>query len=452
MLYVNVQNHLPALTITSNMLYAKQHSVYDTRPYAKTNLQLDHSYSRPSGRAQARARHSGRSIAPAHTNRNPCRTASISRMTLYNVENGDVSVSMGTYATILFVLGMIDRINTLADADEDALGRQLEEERLPKRIRLSRKKQQPAGHGTNVMMEAETLVYVDLSGKPYLVGRLWTRTRKEKDSATFEYDKDWLSNPLRFALEPALTLGPGPFHSGDRTLFGAIGDSAPDRWGRVLMRRAERRRAEREGKTGRTLREIDYLLMVDDYARQGALRFAATARGPFLAEDGKKKIPPLIELPRLLSAAEHVLTDKESDEDLRLLLAPGSSLGGARPKASVLDRDGQLAIAKFPHEGDEINAVLWEAIALTLATKAGINVPEWRLENVGKRPVLLLRRFDRLDGNRIPFVSAMSMLDARDNEQRSYMEFVDVLRQYGGGTEGRYAYVVAPNCAEHSNF
>lgn len=279
-------------------------------------------------------------------------------------------------------------------------------------------------------METETLVYIDLSGKPFLVGRLWTRTRKEKDSATFEYDKEWLSNPLRFSLEPALTLGPGPFHS-DRALFGAIGDSAPDRWGRVLMRRAERRRAASEGRTARTLREIDYLLMVDDEARQGALRFAASAGGPFLAENGKKKIPPLIELPRLLSAAENVLGDKESDEDLRLLLAPGSSLGGARPKSSVRDRNGQLAIAKFPHEGDEINTVLWEAVALTLASKAGINVPEWKLERVAKRSVLVLRRFDRLEGTRIPFVSSMSMLDARDNEQRSYMEFVDVLRQVG---------------------
>lgn len=280
-------------------------------------------------------------------------------------------------------------------------------------------------------METETLVYVDLSGKPFLVGRLWTRTRKERDSATFEYDKDWLSNSLRFSLEPALTLGPGPFHS-DRALFGAIGDSAPDRWGRVLMRRAERRRAELEGKTARTLREIDYLLMVDDEARQGALRFKTSTSGPFLSDHGKKKIPPLIDLPRLLSAAENVLSDKESDEDLRLLLAPGSSLGGARPKASVRDKDGHLAIAKFPHEGDEINSVLWEAVALTLARKAGVNVPEWRLETVDKRHVLLLRRFDRLDGTRIPFVSSMSMLDARDNEQRSYMEFVDVLRQVGG--------------------
>lgn len=280
-------------------------------------------------------------------------------------------------------------------------------------------------------METETLVYVDLAGNPFLVGRLWTRMRKEKNSASFEYDKDWLSNPLRFSLEPALTLGPGPFHS-DRALFGAIGDSAPDRWGRVLMRRAEHRRAEGDVKTAPTLREIDYLLMVDDEARQGALRFKASAGGPFLAENGKKKIPPLIELPRLLSASENVLGDKESDEDLRLLLAPGSSLGGARPKASVRDRDGHLAIAKFPHEGDEINTVLWEAVALTLASKAGVNVPEWRLENVAKRPVLLLRRFDRMKATRIPFMSSMSMLDARHNEQRSYLEFVDVLRQVGG--------------------
>lgn len=282
------------------------------------------------------------------------------------------------------------------------------------------------------MNESETLVYVDLRGKPQLVGRLWTRTRNEKDTATFEYDNGWLSNPSRFALEPALTLGPGPFHTGDRALFGAIGDSSPDRWGRALMRRAERRRADSEGRTPRTLREIDFLLMVDDEARQGALRFAVKPGGPFLAASGMKKIPPLIELPRLLSAAERVLSDKESDEDLRLLLAPGSSLGGARPKASVRDRDGQLAIAKFPHEGDDIDAVLWESVALTLAGKAGINVPEWRLETVGGSPVLLLRRFDRLGGTRIPFVSSMSMLGARDNEQRSYMEFVDVLRQYGG--------------------
>jgi serine/threonine-protein kinase HipA len=281
-------------------------------------------------------------------------------------------------------------------------------------------------------MDKETLVYVDLHGTPRLVGRLWARLRKDRESATFEYDKSWLAHPERFSLEPALMLGPGPFHTpSGKPLFGAIGDSAPDRWGRALMRRAERRRAEGEGQTPRTLREIDYLLLVDDEARQGALRFADREGGPFLAEHGPTKIPPLMELPRLLSAAEHVLSDTDSDEDLRLLLAPGSSLGGARPKASVRDHDGHLAIAKFPNKGDEVNTVLWEAVALTLAEKAGIQVPSWRLETVARQPVLLLRRFDRRQGMRVPFLSAMSMLGAKDNEPRSYLEFVDILRQHG---------------------
>ncbi len=281
-------------------------------------------------------------------------------------------------------------------------------------------------------METEVFVYVDIAGELHLVGRLWARVRKGRESATFEYDPGWLEYADRFSLEPALTLGPGPFHTpSGRSLFGAIGDSAPDRWGRVLMRRAERRRAERAGETPRTLMEIDYLLMVDDEARQGALRFARQEGGPFLAEHEAARIPPLIDLPRLLSAAEHVVGDTDSDEDLRLLLAPGSSLGGARPKASVRDRDGHLAIAKFPHKDDETNAVLWEGVALRLAAKAGIPVPDWRIESVVNKPVLLLRRFDRVQGQRIPFLSAMSMLGASDNESRSYLEFVDALRRYG---------------------
>lgn len=281
-------------------------------------------------------------------------------------------------------------------------------------------------------METEVLVYVDIGGTPHLAGRLWARVRKGRESATFEYDAGWLAYANRFALEPALTLGPGPFHTtSGRPLFGTIGDSAPDRWGRVLMRRAERRRAERVGETPRTLMEIDYLLGVDDEARQGALRFASQEGGPFLAEHEAARIPPLIDLPQLLSAAEHVVGDTDSDEDLRLLLAPGSSLGGARPKASVRDRDGHLAIAKFPHKDDEINAVLWEGVALRLAAKSAIPVPDWRIEHVLNKPVLLLRRFDRVQGERIPFLSAMSMLGASDNESRSYLEFVDALRQYG---------------------
>jgi serine/threonine-protein kinase HipA len=153
------------------------------------------------------------------------------------------------------------------------------------------------------MMDRETLVYADLQGISYLVGRLWARLRKDRETATFEHDKSWLAHPERFSLEPALKLGPGPFHAPtDKPLFGAIGDSAPDRWGRALMRRAERLRAEHEGATPRTVREIDYLLLVDDEARQGALRFAEKEGGPFLANQGLHKIPPLVELPRLLLA------------------------------------------------------------------------------------------------------------------------------------------------------
>ena len=281
-------------------------------------------------------------------------------------------------------------------------------------------------------MEKDVFVYVDLAGVPHLVGRLWTRVRKSKEGASFEYNQAWLEHPDRFSLEPALKLGPGPFHTGaDTPMFGAIGDSAPDRWGRALMRRMERRRAEREGQAPRTLHEMDYLLLVDDEARAGALRFAEIEGGPFLRQEETKRIPPLLELPKLLSAAEHVMEETDTEEDLRLLFAPGSSLGGARPKASVREKDGHLAIAKFPRKDDEINTVVWEAVALALAHKAGIPVPAPRVETIANKPVLLLRRFDRDGKRRIPFLSAMSMLGAKDNETHSYLEIVDALRQHG---------------------
>jgi len=281
-------------------------------------------------------------------------------------------------------------------------------------------------------MDTEVLVYVDLDGVPQLAGRLWARLRKDRESASFEYDSGWLRSPARFSLEPALTLALGAYHTApDTPLFGALGDSAPDRWGRALMRRMSRRDGERAGRTLRTLHEIDYLLMVDDETRQGALRLATQAGGPFLREHDTTRVPPLLELPRLLSAAERVIDEEDTDEDLRLLFAPGSSLGGARPKASVRLGDGSLAIAKFPRRDDEISTVVWEAIALALAARAGIAVPVARLEDIAGKPVLLVTRFDRADGRRIPFLSAMSMLGARDRETRSYLEFVDVLRQRG---------------------
>jgi serine/threonine-protein kinase HipA len=279
-------------------------------------------------------------------------------------------------------------------------------------------------------MEQAILVYVDLMGTPVKVGQLWGRFRNGRESMSFEYDRNWLNHPKRFSLDPALKLVAGSFHaSSDKPLFGAIDDSAPDRWGRLLMRRSERKNAEHEKRTARALKEIDFLLMVDDEGRQGALRFKREEQGPFLTTYDKNHIPPLVAVGKLLTAANHVMQESDTEEDLRLLLAPGSSLGGARPKSSVWDKDGHLAIAKFPRKDDEMDLIAWEAVALLLASKAGITVPEWRLELVGRRQILLSRRFDRKKNIRIPFLSAMSVLGAKDNEMHSYLEIADAIRQ-----------------------
>ena len=286
------------------------------------------------------------------------------------------------------------------------------------------------------MSDRELLVYVDLAGVAHLVGRLWARRARNRESATFEYDADWLTSPARFALEPALMLGGGPQHTQQgRALFGAFGDSAPDRWGRNLIQRDERRRAQAEGRAPRSLGEVDFLLGVGDIARQGALRFKEAPDGPFLASGEGANIPPLIRLGELLNAAIRVAADNGDDSDLRLILAPGSSLGGARAKASVLDQQGELSIAKFPQADDAYPVMQWEAVALDLARRAGIEVPTWRLEQVADRTALLLRRFDRDGDVRIPFLSAMSMLGAADNEDHSYLEIVDALRQFGSQPE-----------------
>jgi serine/threonine-protein kinase HipA len=279
-------------------------------------------------------------------------------------------------------------------------------------------------------MEHAILVYVDLVGIPMKVGQLWSRFRNGRESMSFEYDRDWLNHPKRFSLDPALKLVAGSFHAAsDKPLFGAIDDSAPDRWGRLLMRRSERKNAEHEKRTARALKEIDFLLMVDDEGRQGALRFKREEQGPFLTTYDKNHIPPLVSVGKLLTAASHVMQDSDTEEDLRLLLAPGSSLGGARPKSSVRDKDGHLAIAKFPRKDDEINIIAWEAVALSLANKAGIQVPEWRIETVARQQILLSGRFDRRKNIRIPFLSAMSVLGAKDNEMHSYLEIADAIRQ-----------------------
>lgn len=283
------------------------------------------------------------------------------------------------------------------------------------------------------MSSKEVHVSIAVDDENHVVGKLWCHTRKGRESASFEYAQSWLRHPEKFALEPALKLTEGSFHTqADQGLFGAIGDSAPDRWGRVLMRRAQAQRARESGETPHTLGEVDYLLDVNDEARQGALRFSEDEGDSFLSSHDKASIPPLVELPALLSASQRVLDDNESAHDLKLLLAPGSSLGGARPKACVRDRSGTLSIAKFPRTDDEIDVVLWEAVALTLAEKAGIETPAWSQETILEKPVLIIERFDRIGQTRIPFLSAMSMLGAKDNEQHSYLEIVYALAQHGG--------------------
>lgn len=283
------------------------------------------------------------------------------------------------------------------------------------------------------MSEPVAYVYLEYGGRTRFVGRLWTRATRQKQSATFEYDSGWIADPLHHALGPALPPTLGAHHTSEgREMFGAIGDSAPDRWGRRLIERNEARRARELGQTARTPREIDYLLGVSDFTRQGALRFTKTESGPFLADGSGGDVPPLIDLAELLSAARALEEDPDSiagEQALQVLIAPGSSLGGARPKASVRDQGGELAIAKFPQNSDSTDIVRWEMVMLSLARRADIEVPQARIEMVGVTAVLITRRFDRHGDIRVPFLSAMSLLHAEDNEPRSYVEITNAVRE-----------------------
>ncbi|MGP9766995.1 type II toxin-antitoxin system HipA family toxin [Halomonas sp. AOP13-D3-9] len=274
-------------------------------------------------------------------------------------------------------------------------------------------------------------VYIDLQGQVRQLGLLRRQASRRGETVTFEYAADWLKDANRFSIESALALTAGTFPpQAGQPLFGSIGDSAPDTWGRRLMQRAERRLAEREGRQVRTLGELHYLLGVADETRLGALRFRWHGGDVFQAPVSEG-VPALVELGRLLQITERIGRDEETEEDLRLIFAPGSSLGGARPKASVVDQHGYLSIAKFPKDTDEYSMETWEEIALRLAERAGIETPKHQLVQVAGKAVLLSRRFDRADGWRIPFLSAMSMTGSRDGERGSYPELVDALTAHG---------------------
>jgi serine/threonine-protein kinase HipA len=280
-------------------------------------------------------------------------------------------------------------------------------------------------------MDKNIFVYIDLQKETHFVGTLWVKEKKGQESSTFEYSPEWQSSAFRFPLEPALVLGQGKYHT-NKALFGSIGDSAPDRWGSMLMNRYEARKANFEGRVARRLRPSDYLLMVDDRTRQGALRFSDVKDGPFLASYKNIHIPPLIQLGKLLNASSRILMGEDIDQDIKDVVEPGSSLGGARPKAVVLDTNGNLLIAKFPSPKDDWDVELWEYLSLILANKAGITTPGFRLETVMNKNVLLLNRFDRdKNQHRIPFLSAMSLLNALDGETKSYLEVADSIMENG---------------------
>lgn len=271
-------------------------------------------------------------------------------------------------------------------------------------------------------------VYVQLAGADVLAGRLWVHRPHGVESQTFSYAPEYLAHKDAYELDPLLTLNEGAHQTpASRATFGAFSDCAPDRWGRRLIARNERQRARSGAATPRSFREIDHLLGVRDDLRQGALRFRAPNSDVFLAEE-RTGVPPLLELPRLLSAAEHEERDTANAEELALLLRGGSSLGGARPKAHVLDRAGRISLAKFPSpRSDEWNVMLWEAVALRLAAQAGIRVPVGELHKVAGRDVLVLSRFDRVGERRIGYVSALTMLQRSDGERGSYLEIADAI-------------------------
>lgn len=278
------------------------------------------------------------------------------------------------------------------------------------------------------MAEREVEVLVCIGDEELLAGRLWSHRRRGVESMTFSYEPSYLSHPLAYALDPDLPLLTGAQHTpAQRTIFGAFSDSSPDRWGRRLIARAENRRAERSAGAARSFGEIDYLLGVRDDLRQGALRFRNPGERGFLATESSG-VPPLVQLPKLLRAAEHLERGDEDGEDLALLLRGGSSLGGARPKAHVLGERDATAIAKFPSPtADDWDVIRWEAVALRLAREAGIEVPRSRLHEIDGKPVLVVDRFDRRGDRRLGYVSAMTMLELGDGDRASYPEIAEVI-------------------------
>lgn len=290
-------------------------------------------------------------------------------------------------------------------------------------------------------------VYADLerADRPILMGSLHRQSGGRGDVFSFEYAEPWLGAAEAFTFDPDLALVRGPqYPAADRISFAIFLDSSPDRWGRALMQRRENSRARHEHRRPRLLTEWDFLLGVHDETRLGALRFRHPEGGDFIDSDQQYAAPPITSLRELQAASlrfEQHADDEQTPEYerwLTQLFAPGSSLGGSRPKASVRDEAGALCIAKFPSRQDTRNVGAWELVAHRLATKAGIRVATARPLRFPDNPytTFLAKRFDRTAaGRRLAFVSAMTLTQRRDGEPgASYLELVDLLQARGANT------------------
>lgn len=290
-------------------------------------------------------------------------------------------------------------------------------------------------------MDSEKKIYVFadfLSFNNELLGTVHVTRTKGREFYSFEYDEKWLAKESML-LDPDLQWYRGrQYIADDKQIFGMLSDSSPDRWGRRLMNRREEIRAKNNGEKPVKLLESDYLLGVFDESRMGGLRFKTELEGEYLSNDSAFATPPWTSLRELEQAAIKFEKDDFSDDDkwLRQLLAPGSSLGGARPKASVLAPDGSMWIAKFPSKHDDFDSGAWEMVVHELAVMCGISVPEAKVEKFSTLgTTFLVKRFDRTDKGRIHFSSAMTMLGKSDGadatDGSSYLEMVSFLKANG---------------------
>ena len=283
-------------------------------------------------------------------------------------------------------------------------------------------------------------VYDDFSTElPVLMGSLYVNVIKGGESYSFEYDKDWLRKTgLTLTLDPELMPYSGRQYPNGKNIFGLFADASPDRWGRVLMNKRERILAEKEGRKPSKLYDSDYLLGVYDETRMGGIRFKANQEGPFLSDDKETAAPPWATLRTLEEASRNFENDETglTEKWLNQLIKPGSSLGGARPKATVVDTKDQLWIAKFPSKNDENDTGAWEMVAHDLAALCGLNVPEAKLEKFSPLgSTFLIKRFDRMGSKRVHFASAMTLLGKTDGasaaDGSSYLDIAAFIKSYG---------------------